>query len=94
MGSVWQALVQGFAGIRPTGDALLLDPCLPAAWEALEIPVRYHETRLRVRVERQSVRVEADRPVRIRFPGDRTARVADGQTRFRRGSAGWEEVRS
>jgi hypothetical protein len=94
MGSVWQALVNGFAGIRPGRDALVVDPRLPPSWTALEIPIRYHGTRVRFRVEPESVQMEADRPVRLRFPGDRTARVVRGHGRFRRGLGGWQEARS
>jgi trehalose/maltose hydrolase-like predicted phosphorylase len=94
MGSVWQALVQGIAGIRPTRDALLVDPRLPASWTGLEIPVRYHGRRVRFRLEPDSLRVEVDRPVRLRFPGDRRARLTNGIARFRREPGGWQEVRS
>ncbi len=41
MGGVWQALAFGFAGIRPRGDVLLVDPQLPATWEALELRLRF-----------------------------------------------------
>ena len=41
MGSVWQALVLGFAGARPRGDVLELDPRLPAGWELLECRVAF-----------------------------------------------------
>jgi trehalose/maltose hydrolase-like predicted phosphorylase len=37
MGGVWQALVMGFADVRPDGDALTVDPRLPAAWNGLDI---------------------------------------------------------
>ncbi len=39
MGSLWQALAYGFAGLRPLGDALVIDPCLPASWPAFEIRI-------------------------------------------------------
>jgi trehalose/maltose hydrolase-like predicted phosphorylase len=94
MGSVWQALVQGFAGIRPTRDALLVDPRLPPSWTGLEIPVTYQGTRVRFRLEPESVLVDADRPLRIRFPGDRAIRLARRRVRFQRGLAGWQEVAS
>jgi trehalose/maltose hydrolase-like predicted phosphorylase len=94
MGSVWQALVEGFAGIRPARDALLVDPQLPRCWTALEIPIRYRGTRVRFRLEPDSIRVEADRPVRLRFPGDRTAHLANGRARYRHELGGWHEVRS
>jgi hypothetical protein len=94
MGSAWQALVQGFAGIRPTHDALLVDPRLPAAWTGLEIPITYHGTRVRFRFEPESVSVDADRSLPIRFPGDRLVRLAGGLARFQRGRGGWQEVPS
>jgi trehalose/maltose hydrolase-like predicted phosphorylase len=94
MGSVWQALVQGFAGIRPTRDALVVDPHLPLSWTGLEIPVTYQGTRVRFRFEPESVWVDADRPLRIRFPGDRAVRLVRGRARFEPGPGGWQEVRS
>ena len=33
MGSVWRALAFGFAGLRPVGDALAIDPVLAPGWE-------------------------------------------------------------
>ena len=94
MGSAWQAIVQGFAGIRPTRDALLVDPHLPASWTGLEVPVTYQGTRVRFRLEPESVSVDADRSLRNRFPGDRAVRLASGRVRFHRGLAGWQEVPS
>jgi hypothetical protein len=37
MGSVWRALAYGFAGLRPAGDPVALDPLLPTGWETLEL---------------------------------------------------------
>ncbi len=37
MGSVWQALAYGFAGLRPRGDALVVDPRLPDTWSGFEL---------------------------------------------------------
>lgn len=37
MGGVWQALATGFLGLRPSLEALALDPRLPAAWQAVEV---------------------------------------------------------
>lgn len=63
MGSVWRALAFGFAGLRPTGDALAIDPVLAPGWEALEVRVRFRGSRVRVRVEPTGVRASADPPV-------------------------------
>ncbi len=65
MGSVWRALVFGFAGLRPIGDALAIDPVLAPGWEALELRVRFRGSRVRVRVEPTGVRASADPPVSL-----------------------------
>jgi trehalose/maltose hydrolase-like predicted phosphorylase len=55
MGGVWQALVFGFGGIRPSGGALLVDPHLPKEWNALEVALRFRGRPLRLRIDRDSV---------------------------------------
>jgi trehalose/maltose hydrolase-like predicted phosphorylase len=89
MGSVWQALAYGFAGIRPHGGVLHMDPRLPEAWSALEIPVLFGDVRVRVRVEPEGATVEADDTVEIEVPGV-PATVGPAGIRLRRGSGGWE----
>jgi len=75
MGGVWQALVMGFAGVRPTRDALALDPVLPDQWEALEIPLRFQGSRVRLRIERDAVEISADPGIPVALAG-RPGRVA------------------
>jgi trehalose/maltose hydrolase-like predicted phosphorylase len=91
MGSVWQALAYGFAGIRPHGRVLQMDPRLPEAWSALEIPVLFRGVRIRVRVEPTGATIEADGPAEIELPGVPVpATVGSAGIRLRRGSRGWE----
>ncbi len=68
MGSAWRALALGFAGLRPVGDALAIDPVLPPGWEALDVRVRFRDSRVRVRVHPDSVELTADPPVRALAP--------------------------
>jgi trehalose/maltose hydrolase-like predicted phosphorylase len=86
IGSLWQAIVLGFAGLRPAGGELTLDPHLPPAWGALEVPFRLRGRRVRVRVEHDRVVLWADRPVGVRLTGA-SAVVADrgGITLLRHG---------
>ena len=65
MGSVWQALAFGFAGVRPCGEALHVDPALPPTWNGLEVKVRFRGSPVRVKVRFASVRVESDRPIPV-----------------------------
>ena len=53
MGGVWQALATGFLRLRPSGEALVADPCLPAVWEAVELRLRYRGRRLQVQATRR-----------------------------------------
>ncbi len=75
MGSVWQALAYGFAGLRPAADALGIDPCLPDEWKAIELRLQYRGVPLHVAISHEETTVDAERPVAIRFGAERTARV-------------------
>jgi trehalose/maltose hydrolase-like predicted phosphorylase len=55
MGGLWQALVFGFAGIRPRGDALVVAPALPPRWEALELRLRFRGRPLALRIDHDDV---------------------------------------
>jgi trehalose/maltose hydrolase-like predicted phosphorylase len=55
MGGLWQALACGFAGIRPRGNALIVDPRLPKEWNALEFALRFRGRPLRLRIDRSGV---------------------------------------
>ncbi|HET7856619.1 MAG TPA: glycosyl hydrolase family 65 protein, partial [Gaiellaceae bacterium] len=65
MGGVWQALVFGFAGARPRGSVLELDPRLPEQWNALELRLVLRGRPLRIHIEPDTVRVDGDVPARI-----------------------------
>jgi trehalose/maltose hydrolase-like predicted phosphorylase len=60
MGGLWQALAFGFAGIRPRGDRLVVDPRLPTEWNALELAVRFRSRPLRLRIDRDGVTTASD----------------------------------
>jgi trehalose/maltose hydrolase-like predicted phosphorylase len=55
MGGLWQALACGFAGVRPSGNSLLLDPRLPPSWEALELRLRFRGLPLVLRIDHGGV---------------------------------------
>jgi trehalose/maltose hydrolase-like predicted phosphorylase/hydroxymethylpyrimidine pyrophosphatase-like HAD family hydrolase len=65
MGGVWQAVTYGFAGIRPRGEVLEVDPHIPEHWKALELNLRFRGRRVRVRAELGRTVVWADSPLRI-----------------------------
>ena len=59
MGGLWQALVFGFGGVRPSGDRLVVDPRLPPEWGALELHLRFRGSSLRLRLDRAGVTLDA-----------------------------------
>jgi trehalose/maltose hydrolase-like predicted phosphorylase len=67
MGSVWQALVFGFAGVWAEEAALRIDPKLPFEWDAMEIRVRFRAARVCVRVEPSGIHIRTDGPISIRL---------------------------
>ena len=69
-GTVWQALVFGFGGVRPGADGVLaLDPRLPSRWSGFEIRVRFRGSRVQIRTRRGAFSVTGSRPVTIRASG-------------------------
>lgn len=65
MGGLWQAVVGGFAGVRPAPDGLHIDPSLPSRWERLRLRVRFRGTPAVVTVDHHTVTVDAAEPVDI-----------------------------
>jgi trehalose/maltose hydrolase-like predicted phosphorylase len=59
MGGLWQALAFGFAGVRPRGGVLVVDPRLPPEWGALELRLRFRGSPLRLRIDRDGVGLDA-----------------------------------
>jgi trehalose/maltose hydrolase-like predicted phosphorylase len=89
MGSLWQAIVLGFAGLRPAGDQLTIDPHLPAEWRALEVPFRLRGRRIRVRQEHDRFHVWANLPVTVRVAGLEPVAVDRHGSAFVRTDRGW-----
>lgn len=89
MGGLWQAMVNGFGGIRPTGDRLLVDPQVPSGWAGLDIPVRFRRSRVRVRVEGERLAVTASPATTIQVGSQAPRRIDATPARFVRGGDGW-----
>ncbi|MGZ6098866.1 MAG: glycosyl hydrolase family 65 protein, partial [Myxococcaceae bacterium] len=67
MGSVWQALALGFAGLHPAGEVLRMDPRLPPRWKGLGLRLRFRGTRLRVEISHDGVEVVPEAPLTVRL---------------------------
>jgi hypothetical protein len=91
MGGLWQALTMGFAGIRPAGAALSVDPRLPPDWERLEVPVRFRGRHVRVTVEPGVVVVRSSAPVPVQAPGLEARMAGPGGLRLVERDGSWTE---
>jgi trehalose/maltose hydrolase-like predicted phosphorylase len=75
MGSVWRTLTLGFVGLRPAGDALAIDPVLAPGWDSLDVRVRFHDSRVHVRVLPGAVEASAEPPVAALTPAGERVRL-------------------
>src|SRR5690606_34184425 len=75
-GGVWSTLVGGFGGMRDHGGRLSFDPRFPEEWSGMTFRMRWHGSRLRVRLTQDSVTfaVEVGDPVEVDVRGE-TVRV-------------------
>jgi Glycosyl hydrolase family 65 central catalytic domain/Glycosyl hydrolase family 65, C-terminal domain len=91
MGSLWQAIVFGFAGLRLTNGGIGLDPHLPDRWSRLSFPLRVQGQPLRVSIQRDELEVDAAEALLLRLPGPVAITARAGTTRVvRNGDARWE----
>jgi trehalose/maltose hydrolase-like predicted phosphorylase len=92
MGGVWQALVYGFAGLRPASDVLAIAPHLPSAWTRLEIRLRYRGARLRIAIGHERIDVTSDATVEINVGGAGIQQVDRAGATFERRENPWERT--
>ena len=95
MGSLWQALAFGFAGLRPEGSCLRVDPQLPDRWHALELDVCFRGAHVTVRADGRNLTLTADSPVSF-LVGDRKRPLTATPSglRLKRRGHSWIEVKT
>jgi trehalose/maltose hydrolase-like predicted phosphorylase len=64
MGTVWQAIALGYAGLSPKGEVLHIEPNMPSSWDRLELNVRFRGAHVRIEIDRRDVRVSSDPTIR------------------------------
>jgi beta-phosphoglucomutase family hydrolase len=88
-GGVWQALVHGFAGVRPHGSGLEIDPHVPTSWSELRIRLQHHGRRLEVWASSATLQVTSDAPIEVTVPGAGTTEATSSGARWTRTLDGW-----
>ena len=95
MASTWQAIAGGICGMRAQNGELRIDPVLPAAWKALDVPVEVAGCSVRECLEPGRARVESTRRVTVRVGQElKRHRVPPGGLCLARSGRGeWEVAR-
>jgi kojibiose phosphorylase len=67
MGSIWMAVVMGFAGMYICDRGLIFDPHLPENWEKLEFPIIWRSQRVSVTLKKEEMvfDIKGDQKVNI-----------------------------
>ena len=58
MGSLWQAVVFGFAGVRPRDGVLVVDPRLPPQWRGLHVRLTFRGCPFGLHIDHHGVELE------------------------------------
>jgi trehalose/maltose hydrolase-like predicted phosphorylase len=69
MGGLWQAMVFGFAGVRPRGDSVAFTPNLLSQWQRVAFPFQWRNRLLHVSMEPGRIQVahRAGKTIKLRF---------------------------
>jgi kojibiose phosphorylase len=96
LGSLWQAVVFGFAGVRIHDDGLKLCPRLPPRWRRLRIPFRWRGRQLRLTVSSPPPSIELileeGPPLRVTLDGTSQSLTAPASVRGDALAQTWELV--
>ena len=79
MGSLWQALAFGFAGLSLTASGIALDPHVPSSWTTFALPVQVRGNAVRITVHRDRLEVEAAAPITVHLPAGIDMRASPGR---------------
>ena len=88
-GGVWQALVGGFAGIRPYHDRLAVDPHLPSRWNELSIRVRFQGARTVLTLGHDRIRMVPERPIAVQVGGGDVTEIGTTGQEWHRAHHEW-----
>ena len=75
LGSVWQALAFGFAGLRLVSNGIALDPHLPPEWNVFQLPMQVRGSSLTITVRGDHLAVASSAPLIVHLPGNVKLRV-------------------
>ena len=67
MAGTWQAVVNGFAGLRCQDSRLKFSPSLPSEWESYSFKLRYKRSLLRIGVSRGQAEFTLEEGEKITF---------------------------
>lgn len=80
MGGCYMAVINGFAGLRISGEGIEIAPALPEQWNGYHFRFRYHDSSVRICVDKEKIAVELTQggPVSMKVYG-RSMQLLPGQ---------------
>jgi trehalose/maltose hydrolase-like predicted phosphorylase len=96
LGGLWQAMVFGFAGFRPSQDGVSFAPNLLPQWQRLSFPLQWRGREMRTSIEQKSVRVSSDgeEPLKLRLEdGPEVIANPGKEYAIERSDSGWSAWR-
>lgn len=67
MAGTWQAVINGFAGLRTNEGVLRLRPYLPETWKSCQFRITYHTSTIEITIKNGEVNCELLKGSKIRF---------------------------
>jgi trehalose/maltose hydrolase-like predicted phosphorylase len=83
MGGLWQAVLNGYAGVGVDGHTMTVDPHLPSAWGTLGVRFRCLGRRVRLELSAGWAEIEVDGPLPVRTGVGPVRHLSPGRHRLR-----------
>jgi cellobiose phosphorylase len=94
---MYRIVVEDLLGLKRRGDRLLVEPCVPGAWQRFEVTYRYGKSQLHIVIENPSDVSSAGKRVEVdgrAVPDGAIPLIDDGKQREVRVSLGEARLRS
>ncbi len=91
-GGLWQAAVLGFGGLRPEGEAVRIDPRIPASWDRLAFALRWRGARLEIEADGKAVEIGVEGRACVGLGLGPSRWLEDVRYAARRTTAGWSDL--
>lgn len=65
LGGIWNAVIEGFGGIRITDNGLRIEPHIPKSWQSLEFSIVWKNAKVRLAISHRDFSVISDKKIKF-----------------------------